>query len=155
MAKTFFPNIIKANLATVNVQTATADVYVDVPSTALALTEGSWQVVFEGTVTLFNGSGATSNVFGNMAITDNSNNLLDNALAFVGANVPAGQGSIVFVRLTAEVTVNAGQTLNVKARARCNQSSTMFVQLIGTGISYTISLSDPDTGLRFYARRVA
>lgn len=156
MAKTNIKSadIIPVGGASLNSTTVTtlADTYVDVAGASMTLTEGQWEIIFEGTVGL-SCLGSQKTMYGTMKITDSTGALLDNAIALFASNLPANQSTVFHNRLSGKVTVNAGSSLAVKLQIRSDVSAAagsfgVFPQ------NFTGGLTDPDGSARFYARKI-
>lgn len=130
-------------------QTVAADTYIDVANSTIVLPSGQWELVYNGTAYVDNPSGSTQNVFGNVAITDASNVIVDNALAMLTASGLIAGGAISH-HLYLVARVNGG---TYKLRARCNLAAASGRTNVGQ-TNFTGGLSDPDTSAKWYARKV-
>ena len=129
--------------------TVAADTYLDVTSTSITLPAGQWELIYNGLTYVSNPSGISQNVFGNVVITNSANVIQDNALALIGTSGLLANGSNSH-HLHLVARVSAG---TYKLRIRCNQAAASGILNIGT-IDFTIALTDPDTGAKWYARKV-
>lgn len=85
MARTnLYTNFNRISTVIGTTATSTADVYLDVNNSALNLTPGTWEVSYVGYAGIINATAGVIQAYGNVAITDSSNNVLDNAVAFLG-----------------------------------------------------------------------
>lgn len=130
-------------------QTVAADTYIDVANSTIVLPSGQWELVYNGTAYVDNPSGSTQNVFGNVAITDASNVIVDNALAMLTASGLIAGGAISH-HLYLVARVNGG---TYKLRAKCNLAAASGRTNVGQ-TNFTGGLSDPDTSAKWYARKV-
>jgi hypothetical protein len=128
--------------------TTVANTYVDVSGTTIVLPAGQWELVYNGLGYVDNITGGTFTLYGNAAITDSSNNLMDSALTFIGGPVNAGQSLAHHIHLVARVSAGT-----YKLRIRCSESAATGKMGIGQ-VSYTGGLTDPDTNAKWYARKV-
>lgn len=130
-------------------QTVTADTYIDVTGTTINLPAGQWELIYSGLCYVDNVTGGALTVLGNIAITDSLNTIMDNALSIIGVtNLPSGGSLTTPVHLVARVSGGI-----YKLRIRCTHSAASGHMSAGP-ITYSVSLTDPDTGTKWYAKKV-
>lgn len=126
-----------------------ADTWTDVASSTINLPPGQWELVYNGMTYVDNISGGSLTVFGNLAITDSSNIIQDKAILFIGGALASGNPWPQLAHLVARVP---GGTY--KLRIRCNFAAASARMSAGDLSSFTAGLTDPDSGAKWYARKV-
>jgi hypothetical protein len=146
------PTYIDAAFATT--ATVSADTYVDVTSSSLNLTPGKWEIILQAPVTMINNSAGALNFWANIGIFDASNNVVDSTLAALDKNnMAAGESLSFHISLIARATVTTTTTYKLRIRAGVASASGVFT-VLGDGSSLTGSLTNPDMGAKFYAKKV-
>ncbi len=124
--------------------------YTDVPGSTLIVPAGTWDLRFEGLLSITNTTGAATNLFGQLSILNTANEIVDNASALCGGSTAAAGQAIIFPTSLTARRVPAG-TYRLAIRSNGGPSN----QLINIGgQDYTGSLSGDDSRNIFYARKL-
>lgn len=135
-----------------NTSTSTANTWVDITGASLTLPKGIWNMNYDGSAYMIRISGSGA-IVGNVAITDSSNNLIQNSMCLYGGYVDTA--SFLNVPLNLSITnlnVSTSTTYKARLRASVDLSTTGLCTIYYDGFAGV--LTDPDVQQKFYAVRV-
>ena len=138
-------------IATTQTSTDTADTYKDASGMSLTLSPGTWDIGYN-CCGYFQESGVVNRIYGNMAITDSNNNIIQGTVSLVSvADLDGGQRHMLDLSRQTRITVTDTETY--KLRLRCDKGSAdATFSILAT--SLTGALTDPDVESVLWAKRI-
>lgn len=130
---------VEANL-TADTTSTVADTWIDVAGSTISLTPGLWAITANVSYLISHAS-PPSSVFGNIAIADDVNSIIEGSIALVGENAT---GNSFFGEYSRTVYVEVTADTDYKLRQRCSVAAATGTITVSGSTSQSGGLSDPD-----------